>query len=184
MGDDRGWHRARRRDRRGDCPPHPHDGDARAGRRLPFSRWSRCGSGCGRGLLCAGGIRHRHAGRDPHPEPGRDVARGGDRRHHLHRLDHRLLEAFGAHVGQADHPARAPRSQYRARARAHRLHRHVLPAAERRLFLGDRATVAPSRRADYRSDRRRRHAGRYLDAEFLFGDGQPPASASLSAIPR
>ena len=33
----------------------------------------------------------------------------------------------------------APCSQYRARARARRLHRHVLPPAERRLFLGDRA---------------------------------------------
>ena len=31
------------------------------------------------------------ARRHPHAEPGRDVARHGDRRHHLHRLDHRLL---------------------------------------------------------------------------------------------
>ena len=52
-----------------------------------------------------------------------------------------------------------------------RLRRAVLPRADRGLFLGDRGAVLPARRADHRADRRRRHAGRDLDAELLFGMG-------------
>jgi H+-translocating NAD(P) transhydrogenase subunit beta len=39
-------------------------------------------------------------------QPGRDVARRGHRRHHLHRLGHRLRQAAGPHVRQADHAFR------------------------------------------------------------------------------
>ena len=38
-------------------------------------------------------------------------------------------------------------------------------------LLAHRAAVAGARRADHRPDRRRRHAGRHLDAELLFGLG-------------
>ena len=95
----------------------------------------------------------------------------GNRRHHLHRLDHRLPEAVGAHVGQADPPARAACPQYRPRARAGRLRRDVLPRTGAGLFLGDRRAVVPARRPHHRADRRRRHAGGDLDAQLLFGMG-------------
>ena len=52
--------------------------------------------------------------RDPRPEPDRNVARRGDRRHHVHRLGDRLPETFRADERQADHPAGASRHQYRA----------------------------------------------------------------------
>jgi NAD(P) transhydrogenase subunit beta len=44
--------------------------------------------------------------------------------------------------------------------RAHRLHRHVLPPAERRSISGRSRLVVAARRADHRADRRCRHAGR------------------------
>ena len=171
LGDDYWWHRGRRRHRRGDRAAHPHDGDAGAGRGVPFAGRPGGGAGGGGRLLRAGSLRHRRARRDPHAKPGRDVARHGHRRHHLHRLDHRLPQAFRPHVGQADHPAGAPSPEYGPRARAGRLHRHVLPRPVAGVFLGDRGSVLPARHPDHRAHRRRRHAGGDLDAELLFGVG-------------
>ncbi len=54
--------------------------------------------------------------RDPQAEPGRDVARRRHRRRHLHRLGDRVPEALRPHERRADHPAGAPRHQYRARS--------------------------------------------------------------------
>ena len=55
---------------------------------------------------------------DAHPsrQHHRNVARPGDRRDHLHRLDHRLPEARRPHVGHADPAAAAPCDQHRASA--------------------------------------------------------------------
>ena len=80
LGNDHRRHRHRRRHWRGDGAPHSHDGDAGAGRRVPFAGRHGGGAGRGRGLLCAGSVRHRHARRHPHGEPGRDVARLRHRR--------------------------------------------------------------------------------------------------------
>ena len=73
--------------------------------------------------LCAGKLRHRHGQRHPQPGAGRDGARRRHRRHHLHRLGHRLPEARRPHVRQADHAADAPCGERRARHRAGRADR-------------------------------------------------------------
>ena len=105
-------------------------------------------------------------------EPDRDVARRRHRRHHLHRLDHRLRQAVGAHVGQADHSAGAPRASISG-SRSRSIACIVMFCLEQSdgLFLGDRAAVVAVRHPDHHPDRRRRHAGRHLDAELLFGLG-------------
>ena len=54
------------------------------------------------------GVARRYRRRQPH----RNVARRGDRRDHLHRLDHRLPEALRAHDRQADPAAGAPYDQH------------------------------------------------------------------------
>ena len=51
------------------------------------------------------------------------------------------------------------------------LHRPLLRDPGGRLVLADRARLAGARRPADRPDRRRRHAGRHLDAELLFGLG-------------
>ena len=107
-------------------------------------------------------------GGDPWREPHRNVDRGGDRRDHLHRFDHRLPEARRADVGQADHSAAAPHDQYRARRRPRRADRGFRRHAEPARVLADHCGGAGARRAADHSDRRRRHAGRHFDAEFLF----------------
>ena len=48
------------------------------------------------------------------------------------------------------------------------LDRLVLRGAAARRLLADRRGVVPARRLDHHPDRRRRHAGRDLDAQFLF----------------
>ena len=52
--------------------------------------------------------------------------------------------------------------------RARRADRLVLRGAAPRRVLADRGGLVPARRAHHRSDRRRRHAGRDLDAQFVF----------------
>ena len=138
----------RRRHRRLHRAQHPHDVDAGAGGGVPLPRRpGRRVRGGGRALR-AGGLRHRHARQHRRRQPGRDVARRRHRRHHLHRLGDRLRQAVGAHVGQADHPARAPPHQSRA-VRADGLsHLPVLPVGR----LG-RGCSGPSRCARWPSAR-------------------------------
>ena len=160
--------RHRRRDRRLARPHHPDDGDAAAGGDVPLAGRPRGGAGRGRRALCARGLRHRRGRRHPSGEHHRNVARPRDRRGDLHRLDHRLPEARRAHVGRADPAAAAPRDQHRPRRRARRADRALLRDAIAGVLLADHARLAGARRAADRPDRRRRHAGRHLDAELLF----------------
>ena len=111
---------------------HRHDLDAAARRRLPLAGRPCRRHGRGGRHLCAGELRHRRGRRHPRPGAGRDVARRRHRRHHLHRLGHRLPEARRPHVRQADHAADAPCHQRRARRRAGR--------ADRRCWSPPRAT--------------------------------------------
>ena len=106
------------------------------------------------------------------PEPDRDVARRRHRRHHLHRLGHRLPQADGPHERRADHPAGAPCHQHRARRAAARPHRLASWRARAISPSGcSTLTSFAARRAPHHPDRRRRHAGRDLDAQLLFGLG-------------
>ena len=158
----------RRLDRRLARPHRVDDGDAATRRLFPRARRS-CrrarGGGC---LLCAASIRHRHAGCDPWREPRRNVDRRRDRRDHLHRFGHRLPEARWAHVRQADPFAAAPRDQRRPRAFAHPARRLVRADAGRGIVLADRICFLCARLAHHHPDRRRRYAGRHLDAQLVF----------------
>ena len=103
---------------------------------------------------------------------GRDLPRHPDRRHHLHRLDRRLRQARRPHLLEAADAAEPARDQHRRRA--------ALPAARHPLLQRRRHLDDGARRADRRlhrlapdhGDRRRRHAGRDLDAEQLLGLGR------------
>ena len=64
----------------------------------------------------AGELRHRHAWRYPRRLAGRDVARPGDRRHHLLRLGHRLRQAARPDVRRADHLPDAAQAELRRSA--------------------------------------------------------------------
>ncbi len=114
--DDSRRYRHRWRYRRRHRAPHPDDGDARARRRLPFAGRHGRGAGGRRRVLCARGLRHRHAWRHPQGKPDRDVLGRRHRRHYLLRIGDRLPQAFRAHVRQADHVTGAPPHQHRARA--------------------------------------------------------------------
>ena len=169
-------------DRRHHRAAHRHDRDAAAGRRLPQPGrpCRRDGRGCGD--VCARQLRHRRARRHPRPGAGRNEPRRRHRRHHLHRLGHRLPEARRPHVRQADHAADAPCREHRARRRADRADHPAGHHRELRRLLADRAGVAGARRAADHPDRRRRHAGRGVDAQLLFRLGGGRHSASRSAI--
>ncbi len=108
--------------------------------------------------------------RRPHPrrQPGRDVARRRHRRRHLHRLGDRLPQALRAHERRADPAAGAPCRQHRARGRHRAADRVVCAQREPRRVLAAGVRGLRLRRAHHHSDRRRRHAGRDLDAQFLF----------------
>ena len=112
------------------------------------------------------------AGRHPEGEPDRDVARRRDRRRHVHRLDHRVPQALRAHERRADPAAGAPRHQYRARGRDRAADRLVRAHRELLRVLAADARGLRVRRAHHHPDRRRRHAGRDLDAQLLFGLGR------------
>ncbi len=102
----------------------------------------------------------------------RNVARRRHRRADLHRLGDRVPEALGPHERRADHPARPPHHQHRARPGAGVLHLRPGRLAERDRLLADHHHRAGARRAPDHPDRRRRHAGRDLDAELLFRLGR------------
>ncbi len=162
----------RRRHRRGDRAQGADDLDAGTGRGLPFAGRHGGGAGRGRCALCAGGVRHRAGRRHQGREPRRNVARHRHRRHHLHRLDHRLPEIVGPHERRADHAAGAACHQYRARRRRRRADRIVRAHRKLHAVLAAGGRLAAVRRAHHHPDRRRRHAGRDLDAEFLFRLGR------------
>ncbi len=107
-----------------------------------------------------------------HAEARIEMALGRrDRRAHLYRLDHRLPEARRPHVGQA-HPSALPaHHQHRAVGVDCALHRRPRRNRKPFRFLGGRGAFAGARRAADHTDRRRRHAGRRLDAELLFWMG-------------
>ena len=88
--------------------PHPDDRAAAAGGGVPLA--GRPGRGVRRRRGAERADRRSASARPAHPhrEPDRDVARPGDRRHHLLRLGDRLRQAAGAHERRADHvPAAA-----------------------------------------------------------------------------
>ena len=158
----------RRQRRRRHRAAHPDDLDAAACRGVPFAGRPRRRHGRGGGDVCAGKLRHRHGRRHPWPGAHRDEPWRRHRRRHLHRVGHRLPEARRPHVRQADHAADAPCRERRARHRARGAHH---PSGhDRKLpgLLADRCRVAGAWRAAHHPDRRRRHAGRGVDAEFLF----------------
>ena len=66
----------------------------------------------------------------------------------------------------------APRHQHRAGAGAGVLHRRPRDVGQRARLLADHDHRAGARRAHDHPDRRRRHAGRDLDAELLFRLGR------------
>ena len=165
-------HRHRRRHRRGDRAPGADDLDAGTGRGLPLAGRHGRGAGRRRRVLCARSLRHRQARRHSRREPGRNVARRRHRRADLHRLGDRVPETVGAHERRADHPAGASHHQHRARAGAGVLHRRPRDVRQRARLLADHHHRAGARRAHDHPDRRRRHAGRDLDAELLFRLGR------------
>ena len=146
---------------------HPDDGHATAGGDVPLAGRPRGGAGRGRRALRARGLRHRRGRHHSPREHYRNVARAGDRRGDLHRVDHRIPQARRPHVGRADPSAAAPRDQHRPRRRARRADRALLRHAVAGVLLAHRARLAGARRAPDRPDRRRGHAGRHLDAELL-----------------
>ena len=165
----------RRRHRRGDGQARADDGDAAARGRLPLAgRPRRRARGGG-----ARSMRRRPSASAPtgaHPRrlAVRDGARRRHRRDHLHRLGHRLPEARRAHVGQADHaaaaaPASTSRSAVAARRAARR--RSSAPRAMLLFWLIVLVSFVLGVLAHH-PDRRRRHAGRRLDAQLLFGLGR------------
>ena len=161
----------RRRDRRGGRAAHPDDGAAAARGGLPFAGRPRRGVRGGGGLRLARRLRHRRAGQDQDPEPDRDGAGHRHRRHHLHRLDRGLRQAAGPGVGRAADLPRPASAQCADRHRpggAAGVVRHARPSHH--LHPADRAVAGAGLPADP-ADRRRRHAGRGVDAQFLFGMG-------------
>ena len=111
------------------------------------------------------------------PGPGRDPLRRGvhrrlHRRGHLHRLDRGVPQAVGPDQVQPADAARQERAQPRRPGRVRRAHRLVRDrpaavAADRRHRARAGAGLAPGR-----LHRRRRHAGRRLDAEQLLRVGR------------
>ena len=79
-----------------------------------------------------------------------------------------FLKLDGRMSGRADPFAAAPPRQRRPRRRARPLDRVLLRHPGAGVLLAHRARFARARRPAHHSDRRRRHAGRHLDAQFLF----------------
>ena len=160
------------------------DADARAGRVLP--QHDRHGGGVHRGRRGGRAVRVRHrrpagGGRRGRPDPDRQPARAdprrGDRRDHLQRLGDRLGQALGQVQdprlpGRAGHLQGPALAQPRARDRDDRLHRRLHAHREPGRLLPRAGDRLPARRADHHPDRRRRHAGRRLDAQQLLGLGR------------
>jgi hypothetical protein len=150
---------------------HRDDGAAAAGRGLPLAGRPRGRAGGGGGVLLAGQFRHRRARCHQARLADRDGPGDCDRRDHLHRLGRRLLQAAGPALAAAQPDADAAPDQRRAR-------RDLRAPADLVLRHGQRggAVAADPRHAadglvpDH-PDRRRRHAGRRVDAQLLLGLG-------------
>ena len=169
---DRRRPRHRRRDRRLRRAAHPDDGAAAARGGLPLAGRPGRGVRRGGGLRLARCLRHRRAGQHQDAEPDRDGAGHRHRRHHLHRLGRRLRQAAGPGVRLAadlPRPASAQRPARHRPGRAAGLVRHARPSHH--LHPADRAVAGAGLPADP-ADRRRRHAGRGVDAQLLFGMGR------------
>ena len=170
----RSWscgHRHRRRHRRRDGAARADDGDAGAGRRLPFAGRHGGGAGRGRRALCAGAF---------------DIGTAGAI-HGASLVEMSLGVAIGAITFTGSVIAFLKLSGRMSGTPIMLPARHVINIAlalaldllhlgssyrEATLdVLADRAGVLRARRADHHSDRRRRHAGRDLDAQLLFGLG-------------
>ncbi len=152
---------------------HRHDRHAPAGGRLPQPGRHGRRAGRRRGAVFAGSLRHRRRRRHPCPEPDR-------------------TERWASPSAPSPSPARSspsPSSTATCAARPIMLPaRHLLNIvialaivglvvlcsrmAQRALdLLGDRRLSLRDRHHPDHPDRRRRHAGRRLDAELLFGLG-------------
>ena len=83
-----------------------------------------------------------------------------------------FLKLSGAHERRADPAADAPRHQHRARGRDRAADDLVRAHRELLRVLAAHARGLRVRRAHHHPDRRRRHAGRDLDAQLLFGLGR------------
>ncbi len=87
------------------------------------------------------------------------------------RPDHRLRKAQWQHERRADHPADAPRAEHpdlRGDRRAHRLFHNDAAGMD---LLGDCGAQLRVRHHAHHPHRRRGHARRGVDAQFLFGLG-------------
>ena len=171
----RHWRRHRRLYRAQDC----HDGDAAACRRVPQPCRPCRGLRGGRRLERARSVRHRPARRNLYAKLDRDVDRRRHRRGHILGLAYRVREAERQHVGQADPAARSPYHQPWPRDRPYCPHRAFRPGWKPGSGTGlgpdallvDCGGLIHLRHPAHRSYRRRRHAGRGVDAELLFGLG-------------
>ena len=172
LGPGRRRHRHRRRHRGLARAHRQDDGHAAARRAVPRARRPRRRVRGGRRGLRAAGLRHRRTRQHPRRQHDRDVDRSRHRRDHVLRLGHRLPEARRPDVGQADHPAAASSDQRGARRRDRRARRVVRLLAEPCGVPADRGLRVRARLPDHHPDRRRRHAGRRVDAELLFGLGR------------
>ena len=162
-------------------PQDPDDGDAAAGRRLPQPRRHGRGAGRRRGLPQPGSVRDcgaDHADRQPvihqhlPAKPDRNGSRRRDRRDHLLGLGDRLPQAQRQHVGQADPAAAAPCHQSRHARRDPRTDRLLHPGPGAVGVLHRRGPELRDRLPADHPHRRRRHAGRDLDAQQLFRVGR------------
>src|SRR6185312_8465324 len=144
--------------------------------------------GWDRGLSQPGGVRDRGAGdadrvslvrQHLSAEPDRDGPRRRDRRDHFLGVGDRLPQAQRQHVGQADPPAASARDQPRHDRRDPDPHClfHAGPGAAD--FRPDRGAQLRNRIPADHPDRRRRHAGRDLDAEQLFRLGRGGDGAAI-----
>src|SRR3954462_11916782 len=129
------------------------------------------GGGCGGGALCAPGVWHRQHRDHQRRLSVRDGARRGHRRDHVHRIDHCGGQAQRQHERKADHAAAPPCPQHRAGRSACPADRLAHRRRKPRSVLADRARRLRAGRHAHHSDRRRRHAGRGLDAQLLLGLG-------------
>ncbi len=147
------------------CAQDPDDADAGACRSVSLARGSRRSVRSRGRALCAGGIRYRQPWRNRTGEPGRDGSRSRHRRHHVHGLGYRLRQAFGPHVGFADHSADAACREPGAVRGAGRADLPVLHFGRQRdALLGHHGHRARLRRPPHHPHRRRRHARRRIDA--------------------